>query len=94
MVHEVEGVVEGVGVGEDVRMQEGQQRVELVQVVLHGGARQQHRVLVPAGAGGGAVTACSCTGADFVKELFSALSMVQTFGPAFQGGQCHQGCGR
>ena len=47
MLGEVEGLVKGGGIGEDVRVQEAQQRVELVQVVLQGRPRQQQRVLAP-----------------------------------------------
>ena len=45
---EVEGGVEGRRVGEDVRVEEAEQRIQLVQVVLQRRARQQQRVLAPA----------------------------------------------
>ena len=48
VVDQVKGVVEGRGVGEDVRIQEIEQRVQLVQVVLERRPRQQQHVLPPA----------------------------------------------
>ena len=48
MMHQVEGVVKGRGVGEDVGVQEVQERVQLVQVVLQRGAGQQKHELPPA----------------------------------------------
>ncbi len=48
MADEVEGAVEGDGGGEYVGVQERQQRIQLVQVVLHWRARQQQHKLPPA----------------------------------------------
>jgi hypothetical protein len=49
VIDEVKGVVKGRGVGEDVGVQKVEQRVQLVQIVLHRRARQQQHVAAPAG---------------------------------------------